>query len=183
MPRARWCGPHGCVRSGVGVAESARVPPRPIPNRVVPPGSAGEYCAGNRVGGEAVALTPDLRHPTTPHTTCQAPLHPHTCPPPRGGAVAARWAHNPKVAGSNPAPATTSRRPIRSAASSSVPQKAIRTSAAGLFVPSFEASRDPYAALPVGTCSRNHARTRTAVGSVRRHHEGGAEDRLGWHHY
>ena len=25
---------------------------------------------------------------------------------PRGGAVAARWAHNPKVAGSNPAPAT-----------------------------------------------------------------------------
>ena len=24
----------------------------------------------------------------------------------RGGAVAARWAHNPKVAGSNPAPAT-----------------------------------------------------------------------------
>ena len=25
----------------------------------------------------------------------------------RGGAVAARWAHNPKVAGSSPAPATT----------------------------------------------------------------------------
>ena len=24
----------------------------------------------------------------------------------RGGAVEARWAHNPKVAGSNPAPAT-----------------------------------------------------------------------------
>ncbi len=24
----------------------------------------------------------------------------------RGGAVVARWAHNPKVAGSNPAPAT-----------------------------------------------------------------------------
>ena len=25
---------------------------------------------------------------------------------PRGGAVVARWAHNPKVVGSNPAPAT-----------------------------------------------------------------------------
>ena len=29
----------------------------------------------------------------------------------RGGAAAARWAHNPKVAGSNPAPATTTHRP------------------------------------------------------------------------
>ncbi len=28
--------------------------------------------------------------------------------PPRGGAAAARWAHNPKVGGSNPPPATTS---------------------------------------------------------------------------
>ena len=27
----------------------------------------------------------------------------------RGGAVAARWAHNPKVAGSSPAPATNTR--------------------------------------------------------------------------
>ena len=27
----------------------------------------------------------------------------------RGGAVAARWAHNPKVAGSSPAPATKTR--------------------------------------------------------------------------
>ena len=26
----------------------------------------------------------------------------------RGGAVVARWAHNPKVVGSNPAPATSS---------------------------------------------------------------------------
>ena len=28
----------------------------------------------------------------------------------RGGAVVARWAHNPKVAGSSPAPATKSKR-------------------------------------------------------------------------
>ena len=31
-------------------------------------------------------------------------LHSQTTP--RGGAVVARWAHNPKVAGSSPAPAT-----------------------------------------------------------------------------
>ena len=31
----------------------------------------------------------------------------------RGGAVVARWAHNPKVAGSSPAPATKSRLTMR----------------------------------------------------------------------
>lgn len=40
---------------------AAPIPPRPIPNRVVPGASAGEYCAGDRVGGEAAARTPDLR--------------------------------------------------------------------------------------------------------------------------
>ena len=35
-------------------------------------------------------------HPPTGYTEKSA----------RGGAVEARWAHNPKVAGSNPAPAT-----------------------------------------------------------------------------
>ena len=45
----------GC---GVRVAESGVEPPRTIPNRVVPGASAGEYCAGDRVGGEAVARTP-----------------------------------------------------------------------------------------------------------------------------
>ena len=40
------------------VAESGVEPPRTIPNRVVPGASAGEYCAGDRVGGEAVARTP-----------------------------------------------------------------------------------------------------------------------------
>ena len=34
------------------------------------------------------------------------PLHSQT---PRGGAVVARWAHNPKVVGSSPAPATKTR--------------------------------------------------------------------------
>ncbi len=80
-------------RWGVRVAESGVEPPRTIPNRVVPGASAGEYCAGDRVGGEAVARTPQRLG-----STC-APVS-------RGGAVAARWAHNPKVAGSNPAPAT-----------------------------------------------------------------------------
>ena len=49
------------VPSGVCVAESAMAPPSPIPNLVVPHGSAGEYCTGNRVGGEAAAHTPQLR--------------------------------------------------------------------------------------------------------------------------
>jgi hypothetical protein len=46
---------------GVCVAESAMAPPSSIPNLVVPHGSAGEYCTGNRVGGEAAAHTPQLR--------------------------------------------------------------------------------------------------------------------------
>ena len=51
-------------RPGVRVAASGGEPPRPIPNRVVPPASAGEYCAGNRVGGEAAARTPDRPAPS-----------------------------------------------------------------------------------------------------------------------
>jgi hypothetical protein len=81
----------------VSVAASAADPPGPIPNPVVTCGSAGEYCGGDSVGGEAVAGTPQGFW-----------LGAHM---PRGGAVAARWAHNPKVAGSNPAPATQSKRP------------------------------------------------------------------------
>jgi hypothetical protein len=42
----------------VCVAQSAMEPPSSIPNLVVPHGSAGEYCAGNCVGGEAAAHTP-----------------------------------------------------------------------------------------------------------------------------
>jgi len=47
-------------RSVVRVVASAMAPPSSIPNLVVPHGSAGEYCAGNRVGGEAVAHTPQV---------------------------------------------------------------------------------------------------------------------------
>ncbi len=48
-----------CVgRWGVPVAESALAPPGPIPNPVVTQGSAGEYCGGDSVGGEAAAGTP-----------------------------------------------------------------------------------------------------------------------------
>ena len=50
--------PKETRRWGVRVAESGVEPPRTIPNRVVPGASAGEYCAGDRVGGEAVARTP-----------------------------------------------------------------------------------------------------------------------------
>ena len=44
------------------VAESALVPPGPIPNPVVTQRSAGEYCGGDPTGGEAAAATP---HPRT----------------------------------------------------------------------------------------------------------------------
>ena len=40
------------------MAASAVDPPGPIPNPVVTCGSAGEYCGGDPVGGEAVAGTP-----------------------------------------------------------------------------------------------------------------------------
>ena len=79
------------------MAESAVAPPGPIPNPVVTRRSAGEYCRGDPVGGEAAAGTP--RPQSSKYVVCM----------PRGGAAAARWAHNPKVAGSNPAPATIER--------------------------------------------------------------------------
>ena len=80
-------------RCGVPVAESGLAPPGPIPNPVVTRSSAGEYCGGAATGGEAAAGAPHRRSIT------------------RGGAVAARWAHNPKVGGSNPSPATKSTNP------------------------------------------------------------------------
>ena len=60
-----------CVRAqggrwGVPVAESALAPPGPIPNPVVTQGSAGEYCGGDPVGGEAAAGTPQ-RPPGAAH--------------------------------------------------------------------------------------------------------------------
>ena len=42
------------------VAESALAPPGPIPNPVVTQRSAGEYCSGNAVGGEAAAGAPQV---------------------------------------------------------------------------------------------------------------------------
>lgn len=81
-------------RCGVPVAESVLAPPGPIPNPVVTQDSAGEYYGGDAMGGEAAAGAPHRRPP--PAET-------------RGGAVAARWAHNPKVGGSNPPPATSAR--------------------------------------------------------------------------
>ena len=41
----------------MSVAESAVAPPGSIPNPVVTHGSAGEYCSGDAVGGEAAAGT------------------------------------------------------------------------------------------------------------------------------
>ena len=77
------------------MAESALDPPGPIPNPVVTQCSAGEYCGGDPTGGEAAADAPH------PHRGVRRLT--------RGGAAAARWAHNPKVGGSNPSPATTVR--------------------------------------------------------------------------
>ena len=42
------------------VAESVLAPPGPIPNPVVTQYSAGEYCSGNAVGGEAAAGAPQV---------------------------------------------------------------------------------------------------------------------------
>ena len=95
------------------VAESVLAPPGPIPNPVVTQRSAGEYCGGDPTGGEAAAGTP---HPRTAdgQTAMTRRRHERGADrsklsaenPPRGGAAAARWAHNPKVGGSNPPPAT-----------------------------------------------------------------------------
>ena len=49
---------------GVSVAESVLAPPGPIPNPVVTHCSAGEYCGGNAVGGEAAAGTSQAREST-----------------------------------------------------------------------------------------------------------------------
>ena len=51
---------------------------------------------------------PPLAGPRTPPPTRRTREHARvrTAGPPRGGAAAARWAHNPKVGGSNPPPAT-----------------------------------------------------------------------------
>ena len=43
---------------GASVAESAVAPPGPIPNPVVTHRSAGEYCGGDPMGGEAAAAPP-----------------------------------------------------------------------------------------------------------------------------
>ena len=54
--------PKRCAgRCGVPVAESALAPPGPIPNPVVTQCSAGEYCRGDAVGGEAAAGAPHGR--------------------------------------------------------------------------------------------------------------------------
>ncbi len=52
-------------RWDVPVAESVVAPPGPIPNPVVTRCSAGEYCGGDPVGGEAAAGTSQRRgqHP------------------------------------------------------------------------------------------------------------------------
>ena len=44
------------------VAMSASEPPGPIPNPVVTRRSAGEYCGGDSMGGEAVAGISDPRN-------------------------------------------------------------------------------------------------------------------------
>ena len=64
------CRGGGCW--GVPVAESAVAPPGSIPNPVVTHGSAGEYCRGDAVGGEAAAGAPQDPLFTTPPPT-QAP--------------------------------------------------------------------------------------------------------------
>ena len=60
--------------------------------------------------GRRAHIPPDDQKPVLVlHTLC---LRVSQLAAPRGGAVAARRAHNPKVAGSNPAPATKRYRPV-----------------------------------------------------------------------
>ena len=54
------------------VAESAVAPPGSIPNPVVTHGSAGEYCRGDAVGGEAAAGTPQGPAPRHTHPDSHA---------------------------------------------------------------------------------------------------------------
>ena len=90
------------VGGGVpGVSDRGGDPPGPIPNPVVPTASAGEVLGGQLPG----KCGPRARHPA-PHRRPPSPSPPRLRPPSRGGAAAARWAHNPKVVGSNPTPAT-----------------------------------------------------------------------------
>ena len=100
--------PPPCGGWGVPVAESVLAPPGPIPNPVVTQRSAGEYCGGDPTGGEAAADTPHPLPAAAVRRPAARPRSGRRIPnPSRGGAAAARWAHNPKVGGSNPSPATT----------------------------------------------------------------------------
>ena len=82
--------------SGGLVAESDVDPPGPIPNPVVTHVSAGEYYGPGPWEARPLRALQTARDTRTSHLNST-----------RGGAVAARWAHNPKVGGSNPPPATT----------------------------------------------------------------------------
>ena len=59
-----------CRGWGVPVAESVLAPPGPIPNPVVTQCSAGEYCGGDPVGGEAAAGAARLC-PPSPSCPCR----------------------------------------------------------------------------------------------------------------
>ena len=79
----------------VFVAESVLAPPGPIPNPVVTQGSAGEYCGGDPVGGEAAAdttaplaqATGIRRQATDPAARHQSPA----APGPISLTIAAGW--------------------------------------------------------------------------------------------
>jgi len=99
------CAVASCVdregRRGPPVVEGGAGPPGPIPNPVVKRASAGGYCGSNATGDAATAGGPRL---FLSDRLYLPQLMSHVS---RGGAAAARRAHNPKVGGSNPPPATT----------------------------------------------------------------------------
>ena len=88
------------IGSGGLVAQSAVAPPGPIPNPVVTHRSAGEYC------GVAPREARPLRAPPNRLPDDAGQMKYNRIAVTRGGAAVARWAHNPKVGGSNPPPAT-----------------------------------------------------------------------------
>ena len=93
-PLFRSSSESGC---GPPVAEGDAGPPGPIPNPVVKRISASGYCGSNAVGDAAAAGRPRLIAQRWLSFAVAS----------RGGAAAARRAHNPKVGGSNPPPATS----------------------------------------------------------------------------
>ena len=97
---------HSLARRPIGPGgESGVAPPVPMPNTEVKRSSAHDTRVTKPWENRPVP-GPFGRRPSVTASRGPGILRPHST---RGGAVVARRAHNPKVSGSNPLPATTGR--------------------------------------------------------------------------